>query len=63
MYYLMCLWLYPYVLPMHLSKAVNKLGGFNRVLNQNQLKVVAHKMNLSSLGSQGPTLIKAAYKK
>ncbi|KAA0199218.1 hypothetical protein HAZT_HAZT000693 [Hyalella azteca] len=46
-----------------LFKIVQKLGGFNRVLNQNQLKVVAHKMNLSSLGSQGPNLIKSAYKR
>lgn len=46
-----------------LVQVVQKLGGFNRVMNQNQWKVVSNKMQLQSLGSQGPNLIKAAYKR
>lgn len=46
-----------------LLQVVHKLGGFNRVMNQNQWKVVSNKMQLQSLGSQGPNLIKAAYKR
>ncbi|KAK8753345.1 hypothetical protein OTU49_003980, partial [Cherax quadricarinatus] len=46
-----------------LFKVVQKLGGFNRVMNQNQWKVVANKMQLHSLGSQAPNHIKAAYKR
>lgn len=48
---------------MLFSQVVHKLGGFNRVMNQNQWKVVSNKMQLQSLGSQGPTLIKSAYKR
>lgn len=46
-----------------LFQVVQKLGGFNRVMNQNQWKVVSNKMQLQSLGSQAPNHIKAAYKR
>ena len=44
-------------------QVVQKLGGFNRVMNQNQWKIVANKMTLQSLGNQAANLIKNAYKR
>ncbi|KAK7074649.1 DNA- binding [Halocaridina rubra] len=46
-----------------LFKVVQKFGGFNRVMNQNQWKAVSNKMQLQSLGTQAPTHVKTAYKR
>ncbi|CAL4131374.1 unnamed protein product, partial [Meganyctiphanes norvegica] len=46
-----------------LFNVVQKLGGFSRVMNQNQWKEVANKMDLKNVTAQTPNLLRAAYKR
>ncbi|PNF29493.1 hypothetical protein B7P43_G04550, partial [Cryptotermes secundus] len=46
-----------------LFKVVHKLGGYNRVTNQNQWKIISHKLGFGQGSSSIVNLVKQAYKK
>lgn len=46
-----------------LFKVVHKLGGYNRVTNQNQWKTISHKLGFGQSSSGIVNLVKQAYKK
>ena len=44
-------------------QVVHKLGGYNRVTNQNQWKTISHKLGFGQGSSSIVNLVKQAYKK